>query len=184
LRRARRPLPEHGQRERRVKRLGTQLVEDIDLLVHAERPTCLVPAIQRDPRELAHVADEQLPVIRQLEREVDVAVARRARGEHEHLAGHLDLEREHHTARQLEHQPLGPPRDLRDLAADDTRRECIRIGMLDGAWPVGHEARDGRAQHERAQLAGDGLDFGQLGHARQCTDARPTRDRYVSRLAA
>jgi len=52
---------------------------------------------------------------------------------------------------------------------DDTRREPVRVGVLDGARPIRHEAGDGRAQHQGSQLARDGLDLGKLGHGAEST---------------
>ena len=69
-------LPERWQRECGVQRLGTQLVERVGL-VRAQGLAGLVAPVQRHPRELAHVAHQQLAVAVEREHEVDVPVARR-----------------------------------------------------------------------------------------------------------
>ena len=149
--------------------------EDADGFALGRLAGLRVAAIQPHPPELAHVAKAQLATVGQGQHHVDMSVRWRFRRHDEELPGHLEVDREHRglggslfrrPARRSEPQEqlLAAATDALDLASRHARRERLRLVAAQSRRPVGARADDPRARHQAAQVAGDRLDFRQLGH--------------------
>src|SRR5512136_267480 len=115
--------------------------------------------------ELADVAETDLvaPVL-EADHQPDVLVARRAFGREQELAGHLQVEDERPRALALDEEHLAPAPDAQNAAA------AQGLERLPAARPEERPVEqidpgDGPALDAGLERAGDGLDFGQLGHA-------------------
>src|SRR3954471_19895739 len=67
-------LPEVAQCELRVQRLGTELVVQRADVLGSQDQSLLAAAVEAQPAELAHIADQQLATVVQVELVVDVLV--------------------------------------------------------------------------------------------------------------
>jgi hypothetical protein len=146
------------------------------------RPGGQVAAIEADPPELAHVAETQLTAVGQCQHQMNVAIlrvpagttnswpvilrwtsARRGRW----LAGGSRTRRGRHGARAEPDQELfAPPADALDLPTRDRPGEAAGSWLRSVGGQLERGARDPRRRHQASQVAGDGLDFRQFGHAR------------------
>ena len=196
-RRARSSAPEARQREGGVQRLRAQLLERVGLaIVRAERLARLVPPVERDARELAHVAQAHArgrPRARS---------SRWTCGSCGVPAGStntwpviLTWSARTPAARQLQHQPLGAPADLDRWCArarpPRTRRAsgCLTTRGQSVQKPAmrapQHERRAARARSSRPREAPAWATSGR-GQRRSSTPSRrrPSRRRPAARPAA
>ena len=167
------PLPEDAEREPVVQRLGADVVERV-----------VVGRVQPDAPELADVAEAQLAAVVERQREALVRIQRAGRRHHEQLAGHLEVDREERAGVEVDDHLLAPPPDRLDPTARDPRDEPCRVLVPQRARPGDAGAGDPRpgsvavGQQVAAQVARDGLDLGQLGHAATLGLRPPNAVRY------
>jgi hypothetical protein len=132
-----------------------------------------IAAVEAQAPELAHIAKAQLTAVRQRKYDVDVAILRRAGGHDEELTCHLEVDCQDGwlrgpgslARRQPDEKLLPAPADSVDLASHYRGGESAGFVTAQGRWPVGAHAHDPRTRNQGPQVAGDSLDFGQLGHA-------------------
>ena len=174
-------LAELAQREARVERLRPDAVERV-----------VVGAVEADPAELADVAEAQLAAVVERQRQPLVRVSRQRGGDHEQLAGHLEVDRQEGAPGQVDDELLAAPPDRLDPATRDARREPCRVLVPQRPLPADARAGDhgpGGVVGEQvsAQVARDRLDLGQLGHrpgARPRSPRAPRRPRRARRRGA
>ncbi len=165
---AAKPPPEGPQREGGVERLGSVPGEQRAAVLRVQdRAASRVPRPEPYPAELADVAEAELAAVVQREAQVDVPVGRGAGRHHEELAGHLEVDRQRGTARQVHDDQLRAPADRVDAAPGHGAGERGDRGVRgDRARPVARGTGDRGAHDEPPQVARDRLHLGKLGHRR------------------
>ena len=98
----------------------------------------------------------------------------------EQLAGHLEVDGQGRLARELDDELLRPPPDRLDPPAGHRLREGVGGVRAQRPRPRAPGTHDRRADDARAQVARDGLDLGELGHARPSLRGE-RRDRRLER---
>ena len=160
-------LPEPRRGEVVGERLGSGR-EHADRLSFHGQPGHRIETVQADPPELADVAKPQFPAVGEREDGVNVAILRRAGRDDEQLTGHLEVNRDDRgfgrAGAKPDEQLLAATTDALDLAPGHRGGERGGFVAPKGRRPVRIGACYSCAYHEPAQVAGDGLDFRQLGH--------------------
>ena len=123
---------EHAQREPWVERLRADAVERV-----------VVGEVQPDAAELADVAEPDLASVVQGDGEPLVRVDRHGRRHDEHLAGHLEVDREERAAGEVDDDLLAAPPDRLDPPPHDALDER-------GGIPVAQRARSTRRARRRS----------------------------------